>query len=94
MTMAMISRQEAAEVLMRLEQSGSLPEDIEGALAEIRARIAAAESSLHLWGAGDDHVKLVTAYREDLYTEDLTRELAGIETKYEFVPSPFEAAGI
>ena len=94
MTMAMISRQEAAKVLRRLEKSGILPEDIEGALAEIRGCIEAEEKGLHLWSAEDDYIKLFTAYREDLWTEELHREISGIETKYEFLPSPFEAAKI
>ena len=94
MTMALISRQEAADVLMRLEESGVLQEDLEGALAEIRGCIEAEDKGLHLWSAEDDHIKLFTAYREDLWTEELHREISGIETKYEFVPSPFEAAKI
>ena len=92
--MALISRQEAEDVLMRLEESGILQEELEGALAEIRGCIEAEEKGLHLWGAGDDCIKLFTAYREDLYTEELCRELSGIETKYGFRPSPFEAVKI
>lgn len=88
----MVNRETAVDFLHRLSGNGIFDGGICDSLDEIALCIEAEMSGLHIWNAGDDCVKLFTAYREDLVTNEKKAEIQSIADKYSFTPSPFEKA--
>lgn len=87
----MITREEAIDALIQLENSDILDDSIIEQVSEIRMCLEHERQGYHGWGADDDFDKLFVAYREDLWTDELKAECAEISKKYSFTPAPFEA---
>lgn len=80
----MPTREEANETLCELIDSNILSDELTEKLEGIRQCISAEEShGIFVWGAeSDDWMKLFVAYREDLLTDELKKELQSIYDKY------------
>lgn len=87
----MLTREMACDLLMLLEESEILNEEITEQLSEVRLCIAAEMHGRHFWGADcDEYVKLHTAYRDELWTDELYEEVDRLDKKYTFEPAPYE----
>lgn len=93
--MAIITRNEASELLRELASNGSLKEEISDKLKDIAACIEEEQVGKHFWGGDEEeYAQIHTAYREDLWTDDLIAECQAIDEKYSFTPAPHEAEEI
>ena len=80
----MPTREEAIETISELIDSNILSDELTDKLEAIRQCISAEEShGIFVWGAEcDDWMKLFVAYREDLWTDELKKEIQSIYEKY------------
>ena len=91
----MITREEAIDVLFQLENSEILSDELVDQISQINLMIQAETLGKHFWGAdADDYAKVHTAYREDLWTDELIRECQDIDFNHTFDPAPYEEADI
>lgn len=87
----MITREEATDVLYKIQGSDILSEELEDQIGQIIECIEEEKIGRHIWGAEDDEfAKLHIAYREDLWTDELIKECKEIEKKITFEPAPYE----
>ena len=86
-----LSRQEAIDVLLSAASTGVLASELEDDLEEIANLISYELDGEHFWGqpyeSGD---KLRVAYREDLWTEELIKEVSAQHEHARFIPAPNE----
>ena len=78
-----ITREEAADVLDRIEGSGILDPELEAAVGEMAMVLRFEdEHKLSLWGAGREADDLFTAKRSDLITPEWERHCEELYEKY------------
>ena len=91
----MITREEAIDVLFQLENSDILSEELVEQISEINLMIQAETHGKHFWGAdAEEYAKVHTAYRDNLWTDELLRECQDINFNHTFDPAPYEEADI
>lgn len=91
----LITRDEAIAVLTKLINSNILSSDIEADVYDILRVIENEKIGYHFWGADEkEYMKLFTAVRSDLVTDDYRKECQEISDKYAYAPSDHEAAEI
>ena len=87
----MVTRDEAAEAIYEVINSGILDDDLEGRLEDIASCILREKDGLHLWGADDkDVVELYTTVRSDLVTPEYEQHIDELYYHYKFDPSEQE----
>ena len=86
-----LSRQEACTVLHELAGSGILSEELEENLDEIANLISYELDGEHFWGQSyESSNKLRIAYRDDLWTDELIKEVSEQHENARFVPAKNE----
>lgn len=86
-----LSRQEACTVLYELASSGVLSEELEENLDEIANLISYELDGEHFWGQPyESSDKLRVAYRDDLWTDELIKEVSEQHENARFVPAKNE----
>ena len=82
-----LSREEAIEKIYELINAGFLNKEMEEDLQEIANLIQYELNGEHLWGQPTvNNDKLISAYREDLLTEELMEEMNTQHLNCRFVP--------
>jgi hypothetical protein len=91
----LITRDKAIAVLTKLINSNILSPDIEEDVYDILQVIENEKIGYHFWGADKkEYMKLFTAVRSDLITDEHRKECQEISDKYSYAPSDHEAAEI
>lgn len=86
-----LSRQEACTVLHELASSSVLSEELEENLDEIANLISYELEGEHFWGQSyESSNKLRIAYRDDLWTDELVKEVSEQHENARFVPAKNE----
>jgi hypothetical protein len=86
-----LSRQEACTVLHELASSGVLSEELEENLDEIANLISYELDGEHFWGQSyESSDKLRVAYRDDLLTDELIKEVSEQHENARFIPAKNE----
>ncbi len=86
-----LSRQEACTVLHELASSGVLSEELEENLDEIANLISYELDGEHFWGQSyESSDKLRVAYHDDLWTDELIKEVSEQHENAKFVPAKNE----
>ena len=87
----MISREEAIQTLVTLEESDILDDELQSKLMDIRVCIEEELQGWHFWGASDDdYMELHIARRADLWTKEAEEKCAELDKYYTFTPAPYE----
>lgn len=90
-----LSRQEACTVLHELASSGVLSEELEENLDEIANLISYELDGEHFWGQTyESGNKLRIAYRDDLWTDELVKEVTKQHENARFIPAKNEIADL
>lgn len=80
--LAMPTREEAIETLQSLVDSGVLSEEKTESLEQIIRCIECENDGLFIWGAEGDWIQLYIGYREDLWTDEMKKNMENIFEKY------------
>jgi len=78
-----ITREDAVHRIYDVINSGIISDELASDLGDIAKCIEAEEThNVMLWGADEDATKLFIAFREDLWTDELKKEINDIYEKY------------
>ena len=90
-----LSRQEACTVLHKLAGSGILSEELKENLDEIANLISYELDGEHFWGQTyESGNKLRVVYRDDLWTDELVKEVTKQHENARFIPAKNEVADL